>query len=195
MFALEELEEALTTLGAVLRSRSVESRILVAGGSSLLLLGVVKRPTADVDVIGLASGNHYVKADRIPAALEAAVRDVGAALGLSDRWLNNEPAGLFDFGLPEGYEDRVEIRRYEALEVHIIGRFDLICFKLYAAVDRFGPHESKHLSDLRALEPTRDDLLAAARWTRTHDGSPGFMINLSHVLSLLGVEAEDGRLG
>lgn len=54
MFAAEELEQALRTLGAVLESRRIGSRILIAGGSSLLLLGVVKRPTADVDVIGLA---------------------------------------------------------------------------------------------------------------------------------------------
>ncbi|MEU4196372.1 DUF6036 family nucleotidyltransferase [Kribbella sp. NPDC026611] len=194
MFALEELERALSTLGAVLQSRRLQSRILVAGGSSLLLLGVVKRPTADVDVIGLARDNYYVKADHIPASLEAAVRDVGAALGLSERWMNNEPAGLFDFGLPAGYEARVDVRNYGALEVHLVGRFDLVCFKLYAAVDRFGPHESKHLSDLRALAPNQEVLLAAARWTRTQDASEGFLLNLTSVLAQLGLDAEDVTL-
>lgn len=70
MFALEGLEEALQTLGAVLESRQIESRILVAGGSSLLLLGVVKRPK-ETSVVGLVDDNHYVKAERIPSPLAA----------------------------------------------------------------------------------------------------------------------------
>lgn len=45
MMGREQLEEALETLGAVLESREYSSRILVAGGSSLLLLGVIDRPT------------------------------------------------------------------------------------------------------------------------------------------------------
>lgn len=84
--------------------------ILVAGGSSLLLLGLISRPTADLDVIGLATpGNatpgDYVKADRIPPALAEAVRDVATVLELAPAWLNNGPASLMDLGLPEGYAD------------------------------------------------------------------------------------------
>jgi hypothetical protein len=52
MLGASELEEALETLGAVLEGRGWSSGILVAGGSSLLLLGLITRPTADLDVIG-----------------------------------------------------------------------------------------------------------------------------------------------
>jgi hypothetical protein len=107
-----KLHEALETLGAVLESRQLSSRILVAGGSSLLLLGLIDRPTADLDVIGLASSDRYVKAETIPAPLAEAARDVGLALGLPENWLNNGPASLFDFGLPAGFEGRVSIHRY-----------------------------------------------------------------------------------
>lgn len=69
MFGREGLESALRALGAVLESRGVSSRILVAGGSSLLLLGLIERPTAGLDVIGLATGDRYVKAESIPQAL------------------------------------------------------------------------------------------------------------------------------
>jgi hypothetical protein len=82
-----KLHEALETLGAVLESRQLSSRILVAGGSSLLLLGLIDRPTADLDVIGLASSDRYVKAETIPAPLAEAARDVGLALGLPENWL------------------------------------------------------------------------------------------------------------
>jgi hypothetical protein len=148
MLTLENLEDALQSLGAVLESRGVAMGILVAGGSGLLLLGLVERPTADVDILGLVGeGHRYSKADPIPAPLEEAVRDVGRTLGLTERWLNNGPAELMDLGLPPGLESRVEIRRYGSLEIHIPSRGDLVSFKLYAAVDQ-GPR-SKHFSDLR----------------------------------------------
>lgn len=193
MFALDGLEEALHTLGAVLEARRADSRILVVGGSSLLLLGIVQRPTADLDVVGLAVEGRYVKADRIPPVLAEAVRDVGAALGLSEKWLNNGPASLFDFGLPRGFEARVTVRRYGALEVHVAGRFDLVCFKLYAAVDHSGDRASKHLDDLKALQPSESELLAAARWTQTHDNSDAFFGELAKILAEFGVSVDDDR--
>jgi hypothetical protein len=61
---------------------------------------------------------------------------------------------------------------------------DQVHLKLYAAVDQ-GP--GKHEADLRALEPTRDELLAAARWTLTHDPSSGYRHVLEQALVALGV--------
>lgn len=40
----------------------------------------------------------------------------------------------------------------------------------------------------RALSPTTDELLQAARWTRTHDTSDGFREMLERALRYLGVE-------
>ncbi len=84
------------------------------------------------------------------------------------------------------------MRTYGALEVHLPSRFDLICFKLYAAVDR-GP-DDKHYSDLQLLEPTAGELIEAARWTITHDPSEGFRIELLQCLASLGVEVSDDDL-
>jgi hypothetical protein len=194
MLARNNLEQALSALGDVLDSRGLSARILVAGGSSLLLLALIERVTADVDVIGFATGESYVKAEEIPPALASAARDVGAALGLGAGWFNNGPASLFDFGLPEGFETRVSVRRYGSLEVHVPGRVDLLAFKLYAAVDQFASRDSKHMVDLRDLEPTPQELLAAARWTRTHDPSEGYKGELVKALASLGVEASDADL-
>lgn len=55
------------------------------------------------------------------------------------------------------------------------------------------PRRWKHLADLRALEPTPDELVVAARWARTHDPSEGFLNLLTETLAYLGVE--DAGLG
>lgn len=68
MFERERLEEALATLGALLEERDEHIGILVVGGASLLLLGVVERPTADIDVVGFSSPAGYTKAERFPGS-------------------------------------------------------------------------------------------------------------------------------
>lgn len=178
------------TLGALLDERGQAISVLVVGGGSLLLLGIVDRPTADVDVVGFSSPAGYTKAETLPEFLALAVREVGDALGLGQAWFNSGPAGLTELGLPPGLADRVTVRTYGALEVHLPAREDLICFKLYAAVDQ--GERSKHFADLSALAPTPEQLLNAARWTRTHDPSSGFLGELRRIVGLLGVEVSDG---
>lgn len=189
MMEVDRLNEALATLGALLEERTQHASLLVVGGATLLLLGVVDRPTADVDVVGVSSPAGYLKADALPEFLGTAVRDVGRALGLGDSWLNTGPAGLVDFGLPDGIERRVSIRTYGTLELHLPSQEDLVCFKLYAAVDQ--TERSKHFADLRALGPTRDQLLTAARWTKTQDPSAGFHSELQRILALFRIDLAD----
>lgn len=86
----------------------------------------------------------------------------------------------------------MSILEFGGLEIHIPARTDLICFKLYAAVDQ--GERSKHYRDLLAMRPQPGELIAAARWTRTHDPSPGFLGELRRILTLLGVESADGDL-
>ena len=188
----EGLEEALSTLGEVLSSRGLHCRFLIAGGSGLLLLGMVDRPTADVDILAAVADHGYEFIDELPEPVAEAVRDVGDGLGLGPRWVNTGPAGLVHGGLPDGLAERVEVRRYGGLEIHVPGREDYVCFKLYAAVDL--TERSKHFQDLLALSPSRDELLFAARWTRSHDPSPGFASELRRLLALLGVVLDDAEL-
>lgn len=133
-----------------------------------------------------------VRAEPLPSELVEARNDVGRALGLGDNWLNAGPTDLLDFGLPAGFEERVETRRYGGLVLNIAGRRDQISFKLYATVDQ--GLRSKHAEDLRQLEPTRDQLLESARWTRTHDPSEGFRQVLVETLRAFGVEGADADI-
>ena len=180
------LDEALRTLGEVLEARGLTYEIVAIGGSALMLLGLISRPTRDLDALALVEDGTYIPADPLPPPLAEAVVSVGRALGLADDWLNPGPTELLRFGLPEGFEERVECRRFGGLTLQVAGRSDQICFKLYAAVDQGGG--SKHASDLRKLEPTRDELLTAARWSRTHDPSEGYREALVATLIALGVE-------
>jgi hypothetical protein len=78
----------------------------------------------------------------------------------------------------------VSTRRFGGLIVHIAGRFDQICFKLYASVDQ-GPR-SKHAADLKRLNPSSLELEGAAAWCTTHDPSAGFAEQLALALAALG---------
>jgi hypothetical protein len=57
--------------------------------------------------------------------------------------------------------------------VGLVGRKDLIAFKLYASADQVSP-ASVHVTDLLALRPDAGELAEAAAWIRTQDTSPEF---------------------
>jgi hypothetical protein len=186
------LERTLRALGEVLESRGHQYELVVIGGSALLLLDLGVRPTKDLDVVAAVKDQRYVTADPLPAPLAQAVVDVGATFGLTDNWLNPEPASLLDFGLPEGFEHRTQTRSYGGLILHIASREDQICFKLYAATDQ-GP-DSKHVADLMRLSPGEEELLEAARWATSQDPSPGFRKILINALKHLGVRDAESKI-
>lgn len=185
----DSAEQILAALGEQLAARGERYELVVIGGSGLLALGLVERTTKDVDIVALRSGDKLDRADPLPAGLRAARDLVARDFSLPTEWLNPGPTELLRFGLPEGFVDRLERREYgEGLVVYLASRYDQIHFKPYAAVDQ-GP--GKHETDLRALEPTETELIAAARWSRTHDPSEGYAQVLRGALASLGVENVD----
>jgi len=124
----------------------------------------------------------------LPPNLEVARDRVARDFSLPADWLNPGPADLLEFGLPEGFLDRLDRRDYgDALTVYLASRYDQIHQALCAG--RPGP--GNHEEDLRALSPTRAELGAAARWSRLHDPSEGYARILREVLSHLGVDDVD----
>jgi hypothetical protein len=189
VFGAVSLDDALVTLGEVLESRGLHFAVVAIGGGALLLLGILERPTKDLDIVALVKGDELVTSEPFPPALAEACADVARAMDLAPDWMNAGPTQLLDFGLLEGFAGRAERRRYGPnLAVHIASRFDQIHFKFYAAVDA-GPG-SKHLQDLQRLAPTPGELRAAARWTVTHDTSPPFRDLCREVLAAFGAESD-----
>lgn len=175
----------LDALGVQLELIGARYELVVVGGSALLALGLIVRPTQDVDVVALRDRERLAPITPFPRSLETARDRVARDFRLPASWLNDGPAALLDFGLPEGFLERAERRDYgRALTVWYASRFDQIHFKLYAAVDQ-GP--GKHESDLRALSPSEGELLAAARWSRSHDPSAGYLQQLTLALAAMGV--------
>ena len=172
-FPLQQLEDALTLLGDRLRLAGLPPQeLIVCGGTSLIARGFVSRTTKDVDILARrVRGTDFVSARELPKEFVEAAERVARDLGLPETWINSGPIDLFEMGMPEGFRDRLEAKSYGHITAWYIGRIDQIHFKLYAAVDR-GP--SRHLTDLLALEPSDEELLAAARWAMTHDVSPAF---------------------
>lgn len=194
-FTRGELLAAFSALGEVLEARGLGYEVVLVGGGNLLLRGLISRPTRDADLVGerLPSG-RIVPLRSLPEPLRLAIRDVALAYDLRADWLNLGPEALHDLGLPPGFEGRLTRSAFGGLGVWLAGRFDLICFKLYAAADRW-PTQDRHLSDLRALRPKGSQLLSAARWAHGHGPSPGFRTLLVAVLRDLGLEEADAALG
>ena len=188
-----QLDTALRALGELLAARGLHYEVVLIGGGCLILRGLVTRPTTkDLDVLGAWTASGVEPMRPMPEPLRTAVLDVARVYGLADDWVNLGPESLLDLGLPAGFLGRLELRDYGGLVTWLAGRLDMICFKLYAAVDQ-GPR-SRHLQDLEELRPDRVELLTGARWSITHDPSPGYRSVLLETLARLGVEDADGWL-
>ena len=170
----DTLDEALSALAAFLEADQAapESFVLI-GGSALLALGLISRTTRDADIMaGVDARLGLVDPRPMSDALQFAARRVARELDLDDHWLNTGPADQILAGLPEGFLQRLSARSYgPCLTVHLPDRYDLIHLKLFAAVDQ-GP--GRHVTDLAALQPTDDEMLAAARWVLTQDAGEVF---------------------
>ena len=187
----DSIERALDMLGILLEGRGLAYEIVAVGGSALLLLGIIHRPTKDLDVLAIVEHGEYVIAEPLPLDLAQAARYVAEELGLARDWLNSGPTAMIKSGLPEGFKMRVETLRYRSLVVHVASRVDHIYLKLWAAADDWwGMGKGKHFDDLRRLAPTRGELLEAARWVRSQDAGADFPIMVAEVLLAFGVEDE-----
>lgn len=180
------LDRVFDALGEQLAASGETAQLVVVGGSGLLAIGVVDRPTRDVDVVALDRDGTYVTAEPLPPAVQNAAALVARDFGLAEDWLNAGPTRLLEIGgLPAGFRERSLHHDHGALSVAYAGRVDQIHLKLYALSDRGEPRDE---SDLRSLRPTPDELRAAAAWARTHNAPGPFDDELARRLRDFGVE-------
>jgi hypothetical protein len=194
----DAIERAFGLLSGRLDLMETEpAQLVICGGSALIVMGFRQRTTNDADVVAIMNATgELVSPNPLPTFLLNASAQVARDLGLMENWLNNEPSrndgGLFQLGLPDGFANRLTKRAFGSrLTIYFIGRLDQIYFKLYAAVDQ---RHATHIADLRALQPTDDELEGAARWTMTHDVSDGFRMMLIEFLNQMGHESVTKKL-
>ncbi len=97
------------------------------------MLGLLDRPTQDVDVVAMArqgEGKLWLEEAAIPEDVRRLAAEVAEDLGLGSAWLNTEPKELLRKGLPRGAETRLAKRDFGSrLRVYVLAREDLICLK------------------------------------------------------------------
>ena len=172
----ELLPEALAAVGSLIAADGDQVTIVVVGGASLNLLGLVERTTQDVDVIARTgnadSADALIPPDPLPPVLVRAIARVARDFSLPENWLNTVVAMQWNQGLPPWLGDDLEWRSYDGLRVGLAGRRILIALKLFAAADT--SPRSVHAQDLVVLAPTDAELEEAAAWVVTQDASPEF---------------------
>ncbi|MBE0418353.1 MAG: hypothetical protein IBX63_11365, partial [Coriobacteriia bacterium] len=151
----EAIEDALKAVATQLEIRGQgHFELVVIGGAALIVLGLLDRPTRDVDVLAVGEADDdggvvFVKSDPLPDALSDAAAAAARDFGLEPSWLNSGPADLLDHGLPPGFFGRMTSVRYgPRLVVHVPAREDLVPLKVYAAADS---GVGRHTGDLAAL--------------------------------------------
>lgn len=161
------IRDALGSLSSVLADRELRARLVIVGGAALLLREGLERPTMDVDVVAVSTGQGDVRMlHRLPEELVDAATDVAAILGLDDDWLNAGAVSVVGHMLPEGFHERLRWESFgSGLEVAVPARIDLLRLKLLAAADE-GPG-SVHVSDLVAVSPSEAELGLAEEWAAT----------------------------
>lgn len=184
IFDAKKLNEALLLLHEQLELRqSPVTELVVCGGSALLASCLVMRTTQDVDVVAMIENGVLVSAEPLPEYLLTSIHRVAQMMHLPDDWMNNGPASQFSMGLPPGFEKR--LRRVSIgirLNVYYISRLDQIYFKTFASADRGG----YHITDLKALNPTDEEIKNAALWCMEQDVSEGFRCIIKDMLTHIG---------
>jgi len=172
------LEAALKAVGELMEQERTEVALVVVGGATLNLLGLIDRVTQDVDVIARAVEPigalpaRLAPPDPLPDALQRAILRVARDFGLAPDWINTAIARQWSQGLPPWLPQDITWRRYGGLQLGLVGRRTLIALKLFAAADQ--SVRSVHAQDLLALNPSDEELDEAAAWVTTQDASDSF---------------------
>ena len=194
MFAnKKQIVGALTRLGRRLTlMNAAECSLLVCGGSALNLIGLLDRPTRDVDVLGLVDDSQISKprntgilSQVLPPEVVRAAQQVARDLNLPPNWLNDSALEVQRLGLPPGILRRAHPRDFgPCLKVYLLGRKDLVALKLYAALD--GQKGQRHVKDLLVIRPTRSEMEFAMRWLLNRKTSLQFRRAVRAIIAGLG---------
>src|SRR5258706_3502090 len=147
---------------------------VVCGGAAMALQNLNMRLTVDVDVLGQWDSTlmELIQLTDFPEKVKTCIRRVVEShpelSGFKTNWVNLGPKQLAAIGLPKGFAQRLTpIKFGKTLTLRLLDRVDLLPLKLYAASDEFSPRQEIHFQDLKALNPTFDELDEGINWMRS----------------------------
>ncbi len=160
-FKGEEVNQALKRLAENMEITECPAlKIVVCGGAALNVLGLVTRPTSDIDVLGTTEEGR-IERPRFPEKFKQVIKEMSEESGYRKDWINTGPSMLIEY-LPEGLTDRLTHKSYgNKLDVYFLSRRDQIFFKMYASVNKGG----YHYNDLQQLNPSAQEARESAAWT------------------------------
>ncbi len=180
----EDIEAALGELGRQMALHDAgHMAVLCCGAAALCALDVLSRSTLDVDAIGAVNSEGLLVPMRVfSPETAAAVAATAQKFGLTDHWFNLEASAILDRGLPEGAVRRSgdHVKTFgPCLTVRFLDRLDLIALKMFAALD---PAKGRrHVEDLVAINPSREEVRHGLRWMSTWTASPQFKAALHNL--------------
>lgn len=159
--------------------------IVVCGCTALIAKGLTNRKTKDVDVLGEVVENNgeinIKKINQFPSWLIRTIYEVSMNFKMPGNWFNAGPTMQLDYGLPCGFESRLEKMEYgDFFNVYYISRFDQIFFKLNHSICVGGT--GYQVEDLLNLNPTQEELFQAYKWMLTQYNSESIRESLLHFL-------------
>lgn len=180
----EEIEAALSELGRQMALRDANHlTVLCCGAAALCVVDVLSRSTLDVDAVGAVSlGDQLVPIEAFSTDIATAITATAQKLGLNGDWFNLEASAILDRGLPESAVARSanHARVFgPCLTVRFMDRLDLIALKMFAALD---PAKGRrHVEDLVAINPSREEIRHGLRWMSAWPSSPHFKVALHNL--------------
>ena len=79
----ETFEEPLAALGQLLEERRLRYELYAVGGGALQLLGLITRPTRDIDIVGKVEGQRILPMVTLPTPLARAIEDTARVFRIS----------------------------------------------------------------------------------------------------------------
>jgi hypothetical protein len=91
IFKVESVEDTFKHLNFRLKENDSDPvEIVVCGGCSLIVSGLVHRTTNDVDVLALMASGNLMSPDPLPETLLIAAKEVAEDLGLPVEWVSHQ---------------------------------------------------------------------------------------------------------
>jgi len=172
-----DVERALTELGRQVALRDADPvTVLCCGASALCVVGALSRRTLDVDAVAMIdAAGEIVAVEEFSPEMNDAISAAGLSLELDRHWFNLAARAILVRELPTGALERSarhSVNFGPCLTIRFMDRIDLIALKMSAALD---PIEGRrHVEDLVAIDPTREELKHGADWIAAWPSSPAF---------------------